>query len=140
MRGLLLLVAATSLLGAAHRAPAAQPLAEKADAFRQALLERHLSREGLVLYRVDLRTIARDLETGAYPDLALNYLPPVKRDAVDAFFQFPAGTNMALADEEVAKVIVSRLQPYMDGEKEPALLNYYLFSFNGGNSGAPRLC
>ena len=67
---------------------------------------------------------------------ALNYLPPVKRDAVDAFFQFPAGTNMALADEEVAKVIVSRLQPYMDGEKEPALLNYYLFSFNGGNSGA----
>ena len=66
----------------------------------------------------------------------LNYLPPVKRDAVDAFFQFPAGTNMALADEEVAKVIVNRLQPYMDGEKEPALLNYYLFSFQGGGGGA----
>ncbi len=66
----------------------------------------------------------------------LNYLPPVKRDAVDAFIQFPAGTNMALADEEVAKVIVARLQPYMDGEKEPALLNYYLFSFQGGNGAA----
>ncbi len=60
--GLLLLV------GAAHAN--ADPLEAKALHFRRALLDRHLSREGLVLYRVDLRTIAQDLETGRYPNLA----------------------------------------------------------------------
>ena len=48
----------------------ADSLEGKAQRFRQALLERHLSPEGLVLYRVNLRTIARDLELGRYPNLA----------------------------------------------------------------------
>lgn len=48
----------------------ADPLEAKAIAFREALVERHLSPEGLVLYRVDLREIERDLEVGSYPDLA----------------------------------------------------------------------
>lgn len=67
---------------------------------------------------------------------SLNYLPPVKRDAVDAFMNFPAGTNMETMREEVADVIVERLDPYMKGEKEPALLNYYLFTFQGGGGGS----
>ncbi|MCP4003343.1 MAG: hypothetical protein GY725_04030 [bacterium] len=51
--------------------PAAEdPLAQRAQEFRRALLERHWSREGLVLYRVKLSQIARDLEVGSYPDLA----------------------------------------------------------------------
>jgi hypothetical protein len=45
-------------------------LAEKARAFRQALVERHLSPEGLVLYRVNLATLSRDLADGSYPNLA----------------------------------------------------------------------
>ncbi|MEE9279612.1 MAG: hypothetical protein V3V67_05515 [Myxococcota bacterium] len=60
------LLAAVLSLGS----PAADPLETKARAFREALLERHLSREGLVLYRIDLRTIEADLERGTYPDLA----------------------------------------------------------------------
>ena len=67
---------------------------------------------------------------------SLNYLPPVKRDAVDAFISFPAGSNMTTMREEVADVIVERLDPYMKGEKEPALLNYYLFTFPGGGGGS----
>jgi hypothetical protein len=42
----------------------------KAAAFQTAILERHLSPEGVLLYRVDLRTIRDVRETGDYPDLA----------------------------------------------------------------------
>jgi hypothetical protein len=48
----------------------ADPLEEKAIAFRANLVQRHLSPEGIVLYRVDLETIEQDLERGTYPDLA----------------------------------------------------------------------
>jgi len=66
----------------------------------------------------------------------LNYLPPVKRDAVDAFISFPSGASADMIREEFAEVVVERLQPYMDGEKEPALKNYYMFSGGfGGNAG-----
>ncbi|HTO52265.1 MAG TPA: hypothetical protein VMR50_02680 [Myxococcota bacterium] len=52
------------------RAAAADELAAKADAFLAAIHDRHLSREGLFLYRVDLRSVTRDLEAGTYPILA----------------------------------------------------------------------
>jgi hypothetical protein len=47
-----------------------QLLREKARAFRATLLDRHMSTEGLVLYRVDLDTIRADLRDGTYPNLA----------------------------------------------------------------------
>ncbi len=66
----------------------------------------------------------------------LDYLPPVKRDAVDAFINFPSGSSADMIRSEFAEVVVERLQPYMDGEKEPALRNYYLYSGPwGGNTG-----
>ncbi len=66
----------------------------------------------------------------------LDYLPPVKRDAVDANLQFPPGANISTIEKEVVAPIVERLKPYMDGTKEPALKNYYLFSGPfGGNLG-----
>ncbi|NNC99559.1 MAG: efflux RND transporter permease subunit, partial [Gammaproteobacteria bacterium] len=66
----------------------------------------------------------------------LNYLPPVKRDAVDAFISLPSGASNEVVKEEFAEVIVNRLAPYMDGEKEPRLKNYYLFTGPwGGNIG-----
>ena len=58
----------------------------------------------------------------------LDYLPPVKRDAVDANLRFPPGANPETIDKEVVKPILARLQPYMDGSKEPALKNYYIFT------------
>lgn len=66
----------------------------------------------------------------------LNYLPPVKRDAVDAFMMFPSGANLETVDSEIAKVIVERLDPYLKGEKEPALKNYYFISFPNGQGGS----
>jgi multidrug efflux pump subunit AcrB len=64
----------------------------------------------------------------------LNYLPPVKRDAVDAFISFPSGASTDVIREEFAEVVVDRLAPYMSGEKEPALKNYYLITGPWGGS------
>lgn len=65
---------------------------------------------------------------------SLNYLPPVKRAAIDAQVSFPSGASADMIREEFADVVVKRLDPYMKGEKEPALLNYYLFSGSWGGS------
>ena len=64
----------------------------------------------------------------------LDYLPPVKRDAVDAFLQFPPGSNVETNENEVISKLVTRLQPYMDGVKEPALKNYYILTWPGGGT------
>ena len=61
----------------------------------------------------------------------LDYLPPVKRDAIDAFFILPAGADVEWVREEVVGPVMERLEPYMSGEREPALRNYYI----GGQGG-----
>lgn len=70
---------------------------------------------------------------------SLNYLPPVKRDAIDGFIQFPSGANPEMIRKEFAEVVVKRLDPYMKGEKQPALRNYYLFSGPWGASIGVRI-
>ena len=47
----------------------------------------------------------------------LDYLPPVKRAAIDAFFSFPPGMSPAIVDREIAQTMLARLKPYMDGER-----------------------
>ncbi len=69
----------------------------------------------------------------------LDYLPPVKRDAVDAFLQFPPGANVETNEREVVSKLVERLQPYMDGVKEPALKNYYILTWPGGGTIGARV-
>lgn len=70
---------------------------------------------------------------------SLNYLPPVKRDAIDGFIAFPSGSNPETIRKEFAEVVVKRLEPYMTGEKQPALRNYYLFSGDWGGSIGVRI-
>ena len=69
----------------------------------------------------------------------LDYLPPVKRDAVDGFFNFPPGANAKMIKEEIVDLVVQRMQPYMDGTKEPALKNYYIISWPGGGTIGARV-
>ncbi len=64
-----------------------------------------------------------------------NYLPPVKRDTVDSFLFFPPGTNVDTADREIAQLLQRRLEPHLEGEKEPAIRDYFLWSFPGGAGG-----
>ncbi len=64
-----------------------------------------------------------------------NYLPPVKRDTVDSFLFFPPGTNVETADREIASLLQDRLEPHLNGEAEPAIRDYFLWSFPGGTGG-----
>ena len=69
----------------------------------------------------------------------LDYLPPVKRDAVDAYFQFPPGVSERTIAEEYVKVLDERMAPFMRGEREPALKNYYILTWNGGGGMGARV-
>jgi multidrug efflux pump subunit AcrB len=57
---------------------------------------------------------------------SLQYLPQVKRAAIDGFLQYPSGATVEFADKEIARPIIDRLQPYMTGKKQPKLLNYFV--------------
>ena len=64
-----------------------------------------------------------------------NYLPPVKRDTVDSFLFFPPGTNVETADREIAQLLIERLEPHLNGDKQPAIRDYFLWSFPGATGG-----
>ena len=69
----------------------------------------------------------------------LDYLPPVKRDAVDAYFRFPDGvSSQAIRDEYIA-VLDRRMAPLMSGEREPSLKNYYILTWPGGGTLGARV-
>ncbi|GAB4202082.1 MAG: efflux RND transporter permease subunit [Wenzhouxiangellaceae bacterium] len=69
----------------------------------------------------------------------LDYLPPVKRDAVDVFLDLPPGANVDYIDHEIVKPIIERLRPFMDGERQPALKNYYVLVWPGGGTIGARV-
>jgi multidrug efflux pump subunit AcrB len=69
----------------------------------------------------------------------LDYLPAVKRAAIDTFFDFPAGAGPRFIEEEVVAKVVERMAPYMRGEEQPALLNYYVIVWPGGGTMGSRV-
>jgi multidrug efflux pump subunit AcrB len=67
----------------------------------------------------------------------LDYLPPVKRAAIDAYFNFPPGMPPEAVNREIVPAILERMKPYMDGTKQPQLKNWYVIIYpGGGNLGA----
>jgi multidrug efflux pump subunit AcrB len=44
-----------------------------------------------------------------------------------------------MKEQEIVSTLVERLDPYMKGEKEPALKNYYIWMFSGGGTIGARL-
>jgi multidrug efflux pump subunit AcrB len=69
----------------------------------------------------------------------LDYLPPVKRAAIDAFFNFPPGMSPEVVNREIGGTLIERLQPYMKGEKQPQLKNYYIWLWPGGGTIGARV-
>ncbi|MBA8884945.1 efflux RND transporter permease subunit [Dokdonella fugitiva] len=69
----------------------------------------------------------------------LDYLPPVKRAAIDAFFSFPPGMSPEKVNDEIGGTLIARLTPYMKGEKQPALKNYYIWLWPGGGTIGARV-
>jgi multidrug efflux pump subunit AcrB len=94
----------------------------------------HWRRAGII---VKLIAIPLLITWALFPQL--DYLPPVKRDAVDAFLQTPPGATWEMKEQEIVSILVERLKPYMDGEKQPALKNYYIWLFSGGGTIGARV-
>jgi multidrug efflux pump subunit AcrB len=60
-----------------------------------------------------------------------DYLPEGKRNFIFGFMVTPPGVGTQTAGEELIDVIDQRLAPYLAGEKEPHLRNYFLGTARG---------
>ncbi|MDX1444174.1 MAG: efflux RND transporter permease subunit, partial [Gammaproteobacteria bacterium] len=61
-----------------------------------------------------------------------DYLPEGKQNLIFAFIAGPPGINPKVAEKELVDVINARLEPYMTGEKEPAIESNFLGVFGSG--------
>jgi len=61
-----------------------------------------------------------------------DYLPEGKRNLVFAFILPPPGSNIEQIETEMGQVIAEKMQPYIDGEKEPEILHYFFVAFSRG--------
>lgn len=69
----------------------------------------------------------------------IDYLPPVKRAAIDSNFRFPPGMSPAMVDRELRPLLEQRIAPYLSGEKQPQLSNWYLSLWSGGGTLGARV-
>jgi multidrug efflux pump subunit AcrB len=69
----------------------------------------------------------------------LDYLPPVKRAAIDSFFDFPPGMSPEAVNRELLPTLLQRMRPYMEGRLEPHLKNWYIESWPGGGTIGARV-
>jgi multidrug efflux pump subunit AcrB len=69
----------------------------------------------------------------------LDYLPPVKRAAIDSFFEFPPGMSPEVVNRELLPTLLERMRPYMEGRQEPRLKNWYIQSWPGGGTIGARV-
>ena len=61
-----------------------------------------------------------------------DYLPTGNRNLVFAFILPPPGINIDTMEKEMGEVIAERMQPYIDGDKQPQVLNYFFVVFGSG--------
>jgi len=73
----------------------------------------------------------------------LDYLPTGNRNLVFAFVLPPPGTSVDTLEKELAQVVAKRMQPYVDGKKQPEIDNYFFvasdtFVFMGARTKDPE--
>ena len=61
-----------------------------------------------------------------------DYLPEGNRNLVFAFIIPPPGVNIDHLEHEMGNVIAERIEPYMQGVKQPQMKNYFFVAFSGG--------
>lgn len=61
-----------------------------------------------------------------------DYLPQGNRNLVFAFILPPPGINVDTLEKEMGMVVAKRMQPYVDGEKDLKVKNYFFVVFGGG--------
>ncbi len=69
----------------------------------------------------------------------LDYLPPLRKDSIDTFMRFPPGAHLDFIEKEIAIPMAERLEPYLKGEKDLKLKNYYIAVSPGIMSMATRV-
>ncbi len=76
--------------------------------------------------------------TGASVGLTLalapkaDYLPQGNRNLVFAFILPPPGQNLDTLEKEMGQVVARRMAPYLAGEREPKVHDYFFVAFAGG--------
>lgn len=60
-----------------------------------------------------------------------DYLPEGKMNFIFAFMLLPPGLGMDTGEEELVQPIMDRMQPFLDGEAEPHVDNYFVGVFRG---------
>ena len=60
-----------------------------------------------------------------------DYLPEGKKNFIMGFMVTAPGMGMTTASDELVEVIDGRLAPYLSGEKQPQLSNYFLGTSKG---------
>lgn len=58
-----------------------------------------------------------------------DYLPNVKRDALNVYVAMPPGASVETS-QKIAETMMDRLTPFLNGEAEPAIKNYFVLSFS----------
>ena len=61
-----------------------------------------------------------------------DYLPEGNRNLVFAFIIPPPGVNIDHIEKEMGSVIAGRIEPYLKGEKEPKIKQYFFVAFPRG--------
>ncbi len=59
-----------------------------------------------------------------------DYLPQARSDNVWANFSIPPGASQRAVQDDLANIVVKRLQPHMSGDKQPKVAYYNLSSWN----------
>ena len=70
--------------------------------------------------------------TAVYLKPAADYLPEGNRNLVFTFINPPPGQNIDSIEKEMGAVFVKKLQPYIDGELEPHVSDYFFVAFSSG--------
>ncbi len=83
-----------------------------------------------VIWIVGLITIPLLLTLWLKP--AADYLPEGNRNLVFAFIMPPPGSNIDFLKTEMGDVIAERMEPYLSGEKQPKVSDYFFVAFPSG--------
>ncbi|CAM4044414.1 efflux RND transporter permease subunit [Shewanella aquimarina] len=62
-----------------------------------------------------------------------DFLPQARSDGIFAFFALPPGANVKTLEKEVGDVIIERLKPYYDKEKQPYIKGYNFSMYSAFN-------
>ena len=65
----------------------------------------------------------------------LDFLPQADSDGVEVYFSMPEGIPLSTIENELIAEVIRRFQPYVDGEAEPGIRGYNLYSYGSSATG-----